>query len=626
MLEALRKGASSWVAKILFGILVVSFAIWGIGDVFRGFGGNTLATVGTTKLTPQAYESLFTRELNALSESVNRQITPQEGRALGLDQRVFAGLLIDSHVQSLGLGISQPALLERIQSAEVFKGFSGKFDHEKFQQVLRNNNLSEQGFLETERRQALREQALSGLGGEGSTPQIMLDVLNRYQNEKRVIDYFVLHARQVAEPAAPDEAALKAFFERRKTGYAVPELRRLGLLEADPQVLKAGFTITDAEIEAYYKSHEASFDTPERRRILQIVFADKAAADKAQADLTSGKPFLDVAHEAGRSDTDIDRGLVTKDQLVDQAVADSAFSLAKDTNSATIEGDLGVSIVRVKEIEPAVKKTLADVRDEIKDRLALEKANAELQNLYDKVEDERAKGSALKEIATNLGLKYTEVPAVAKAGTDADGKAVPAALIASNLLTTAYDADVGVETEPLERAQGGYVWVDVLEVIPSRERTLDEVKADLTTAYIAAEKSKALSAKAEDLVKRANAGEDLSKLATEMATTVKTSEPLTRTSATPDLPETALPLAFSLAKDSASWTPGTDDTTRLIFRLKEIVPAEALTEETRKNLSTRLSQLRSADVASQYVAGLQSQFGLTVNQDLYKRLYGTGEQ
>jgi peptidyl-prolyl cis-trans isomerase D len=397
-------------------------------------------------------------------------------------------------------------------------------------------------------------------------------------------------------------------------------------LEADPHVLKTTFTIPDTEIEAYYKSHEAAFDTPERRRILQIVFADKAAADKAQSDLAAGKPFLDVAREAGRSDTDIDRGLVTKDQLVDQAVAQAAFALAKDVNSATIEGDLGVSIVRVKEIEPAVKKTLADVKDEIKDRLALEKATAELQNLYDKVEDERAKGTALKDIATSLGLTYTEVPGVAKTGTDAEGKAVPAALIAANLLTTAFEADVGVETEPLERAQGGYVWVNVLEVVPSRERTLDEVKADLTTAYIAAEKSKALSAKAEDLVKRATAGEDFAKLATEMATMVKTSEPLTRTSTSPDLPETALPQAFSIAKDAVSWTPGADGSSRLIFRLKEIVPAEPLSEDTRKSLSTRLSQLRSADVAAEYVAGLQAQYGVTVNQDLYKRLYGTGEQ
>ncbi|MFO1173058.1 MAG: peptidyl-prolyl cis-trans isomerase [Hyphomicrobiaceae bacterium] len=625
MLEALRKGAGSWVAKILFGILVISFAFWGIADVFRGFGGNTLATVGSTTLTPQSYESLFTRELNALSESVRRQITPQEGRALGLDQRVFAGLLIDTHIHDLGLGISHDALLARIQSSEAFKGFSGKFDPAKFQEVLANNGLSEQGFLETERRQALREQALSGLAGETTTPQVMLDAVNRYQNEKRVLDFFVLDEKQVAEPAAPDEAALKAFYDRRKKDYTVPELRRIGLLEADPQALKSGFTVPDAEIETYYKSHEASFDTPEKRRILQIVFPDKPAAEKALAELAAGKDFLDVAKAAGRSDTDVDRGTVTKDQLVDQAVADAAFSLAKDTNSAVIEGALSVSIVRVKEIEPAIKKTLADVKDEIKDRLALDKANAALQDLYDKVEDERAKGSTLKDAAAVVGLKYTEVPGVSLAGTDADGKTVPAAAIAANLLKTVFDADVGVETEPLERAQGGYVWVDVLEVIAPRERALDEVKPKLTEAYIAAEKAKALSAKAEDLVKRANAGEDLAKLATEVAATVKTSEPLTRTSGSPDLPETALPLAFSLAKGSASWTPGTEGTTRLIFRLKDIVAPEALTEETRKNLAAKLAQLRSTDVASEYVAGLRTQYGLTINQDLYNRLYGTKE-
>ncbi len=154
--------------------------------------------------------------------------------------------------------------------------------------------------------------------------------------------------------------------------------------------------------------------------------------------------------------------------------------------------------------------------------------------------------------------------------------------MANGLLRTVFEADVGVETEPLERTKGGYVWVDVLEVIPEREKTIDEVKPALTEAYIAAEKSKALSAKADELIKRANAGEDLAKLATEMGGTVKTSEPLTRSSAAADLPETTLPLAFSLAKDGAAWTPSADDTQRVIFRLKNIVPAAPLAEETQQ--------------------------------------------
>lgn len=626
MLESLRKGASSWVAKLLFGILVVSFAFWGIGDVFRGFGTNTLATVGGVALTPQQYDQLFQRELQSMSERAGRQLTAQQGRALGVDQQVFSGLLMDAHGRSLGLGLSNDALMQRIQRDPAFSGLGGKFDRDKLEAVMRANGLSEQGFLEHERRQALRQQVLSVFDGATDTPSVLLDAVNRYQNEKRVLDYFLIGLDKVAEPAAPDEAALKAFYERRKKDYAVPELRRLALLEADPEVLKAKFDIPAADQEAYYKAHASTFDTPERRRVLQIVFPDKTAADKAHAELVAGKSFLDVARAAGRSDTDIDRGFVTREQLVDPKVAEVAFSTAKEAFSAPIEGDLAVSIIRIREIEPAIKKTFADVKDEIKDRLALEKATAELQNLYDKVEDLRAQGTALKDVASQLDLKFTEVAGVSREGSDADGKPIEAVTVASDLLRTVFEADVGVETEPMERTKGGYLWADVLEVIPERDKTIDEIKPALMEAYIKAEKSKALSAKADELLKRANAGEDLAKLATEMGGTVKTSEPLTRSGQAADLPEATMPLAFSLAKDGAAWTPSADDTQRIIFRLKAVEPPAALEEETKKTVTSRLAQMRAADLAAQYVGGLEKQLGLTVNADLYKRLYSTSDQ
>lgn len=626
MLEALRKGASGWVAKILFGLLVVSFAFWGIGDVFRGFGTNTLATVGGVNLTPQQYDQLFQRELQATSERMKRQLTPLQGRALGVDTQVFSGLLMDAHGRSLGLGLSNDALMQRLQNDPAFFGVGGKFDRDKLQAVMRANGLSEQGFLEHERRQALRQQVLSVFEGASDSPTVLLDAVNRFQNEKRILDYFTLGLDKVAEPAAPDEAALKTFYDRRKKDYTVPQLRRLGLLEADPEVLKAKFDVPEAEQEAYYKAHEATFDTAESRRVLQIVFPDKAAADKAHAELVTGKSFLDVARAAGRSDTDIDRGFVTREQLFDPKVAEAAFTTAKEAFSAPIEGELAVSIVRVNEIMPAVKKTFADVKAEIKNRLALAKATAELQNLYDKVEDLRAQGTALKDVASQLGLEFTEVAGVSSEGSDADGKPVEAVTVANGLIRTMFEADVGVETEPLERSGSGYVWADVLEVIPEREKSIDEIKPALTEAYIKAEKSKALSAKADEIIKRANAGEDLAKLATEMGGALKTSEPLTRSSAAADLPESTLPLAFSLAKDGAAWTPSGDDTQRIIFRLKRVEAAAPLEEETKKNVTARLAQMRGSDLAAQYVGGLEKQLGLTVNQELYKRLYSTSDQ
>ena len=88
MLEAMRRGAQTRVAKLLFGILCVSFGIWGVADVFQGWGRGSIAEVGNTAISAEDFRRAYQNELNRISEQVKRHITAEQGHAMGLDRRV----------------------------------------------------------------------------------------------------------------------------------------------------------------------------------------------------------------------------------------------------------------------------------------------------------------------------------------------------------------------------------------------------------------------------------------------------------------------------------------------------------------------------------------------------------
>ena len=190
-----------------------------------------------------------------------------------------------------------------------------------------------------------------------------------------------------------------------------PSSARSGLLVLSVDELKKTISVTSAEAQAAYNNSQNTYNTPERRRVQQIAFKDKAAAEAAKKAIAGGKSFADAAKEAGAKDSDIDLGLVSKDRLIDPKIADATFSLAKDTVSDPVEGRFATVLLRVSDIQPAVNRTFADVKDQVKDKLAATKAADLMQGQVDHVEDQRSAGKSLKDIADEMKLQFYEIPA-----------------------------------------------------------------------------------------------------------------------------------------------------------------------------------------------------------------------
>jgi peptidyl-prolyl cis-trans isomerase D len=624
MLDALRKGAGSIAAKILLGILILSFAVWGVGDMIVGRPSNSVASIGGESVSIEEYQRRFDRELTLFGLRIGRRLSPQEGRSIGLDQRVLGQLLVDAHARKLGLGLGDEAIAARIQQIPMFKGSDGKFSKARFDEMIRQLGFTEQGFVHYERLESIRNQILTQL--RTLAPSTLVEAANRFENEERKVEHFTVPLAKAGAVAEPDAARLKEFFEQNSRDFMAPETRKLIVALATPDALKSKVSVTPEEVRELYDKNLSRYGTPEKRRVQQITFPDKAAAEKAHAELSSGKDFLEVAKAAGRSQSDIDRGLVDKSGLVDRAIAEAAFALAKDAFSAPVEGALSTSIVRVSEIIAGVQKPFEEVRQEIEEELRLERARRLIGKLHDDVEDRRAAATPLKEIAGELGLKLVEIAAATRDGKDREAKPIAELEAFPQILKLAYESDVGVETDPVDLGRDGYAWVDVLEVTPERQKTLDEVKEAAEAAYIAAEGKRLLTKLAEELADRAEKGEDIAKLAGEAGGTVATSAAFKRGAAPESLPPTLPQRAFSLAKGGAASVASADGKSRVVFRVIDIAAPKPLDEASRKALSEALARQAENDLSAQYAEAVQQSVGLSIDQSVMQRIAGEASQ
>ena len=625
MLEILRQGATGWVAKILMGLLVLSFVGWGVmtrqvGDIN---GAKTLVTVGGQNITTTQYQRLFNQELLRVEAQAHQKIPVATAHQIGVDGQVISGLLVDAHARDLNLGISDQALAGILANDKTLQGPDGSIDPKAYAFLLQQLNMTDAGYRAYLRRNAVRGQLLGSIGGANPAPQILVDAFMQMQGEERTLDYFLVPPSKAPAATTPDDAKLKEFFDTRKDQYKAPEYRVAGVLLASPDDIKGTMTITDDEVKAEYERTKGSFGKAELRHVQLMSFQDKAAAEKALTAIKTGKDFMAVAKDAGLAEKDVDRGLIVKGALLDTAAADAAFKLDKDMVSDIIDGALATSIVRVVEIQPGVVKTFDDVKDAVKDTLGRAKALKALLDFHGKIEDALGGGGQLKDLPAKFPFKYSELPAMDKDGKGIDGKPGSSLTALPAILKAAYTGDVGVEAAAIDLGQAGWAWVEVKDVKPARQKPLDEVKADVTTAYQENETAAALGKLALELSDRSNKGEDFAKLAAEAGGTVKTAAAITRRKAADGIPPAAAQLAFSLAKGAAASLTAIDGKSKLVFKVTDVKPAKPLDDATRKGLAGQLGQELGSGLTAAYLASLEKTYGFSMDKAEFDRMAGS---
>jgi peptidyl-prolyl cis-trans isomerase D len=611
---------------IVMGVLIVSFAVWGIADIFKGFGASSLARVGKTEISIEQFRQIYTEKLQQLGRSFGRPLTMEQARAFGLDRQVLqqtiAEAALDEEARRMGLAQSQEETMRLIYTDPNFKGLGGAFDAARFQATIRQFGYTEQRYLAEQRRVGLRRQIAGTISAGLEPPPLLIDALTRFQTEQRSIDYIKLDAAQAGTIDTPSPEALAAYFEDKKIQFRAPEYRKLAFVAVTPEELGKWTEVSDEDAKKTFDLRRDRIGTPEKREVQQMFFPNAEEALTARSRITSGTSFDDVAKERNLNLADVDLGIIAKTAIIDPAIADAAFALPSGEVSQPIKGQFGVALVRIGKIEPGTTPTYESVAAQVKKELATERARAKVAEIQSKMEDERGGGANVVEASQKLGLTPITIDAVDRSGRLPSGEPVANIPRGLDVVSQAFNSDTGADNDAIPFA-GGYVWYDVLGITPSRERTLDEVRPQVEAKWREDQVSAKLKIKAAELAQKLEQGGTLADAAASVSTKVETATGFRRDASLPGVPSAVITAAFRTAKDGVGQTPGAGGSEWFVYRVTDIkVPPVETASDDVKKLKDTLQRGLTDEQTAQYVTRIESEIGTSINQAAFAQVTG----
>lgn len=624
MLAGIRTFSKSIFAKIIFGVIALSFVIWGLNASMLNLGtSREVAEIGSQKVTPVELDRAFQRSVqnmrNVFGPNFNQQQAVQMGLLNNTVQSIVSQKVLREDAKNIGIGISDEKVRDTIFASDNFKDpTTGQFSRDRFLQSLYQAGYTEQEFIEGVRGDLMSQQVVGSLTGTASVPDMMAKQIVAYRNEQRAGSYFALNASAFADIATSDDATLRAYHEENAPQFTAPESRDVTLATLSASDLMATVTVSEEEIAESYKQREAEFQVPEKRTVEQILFApnDEQSAQEAYKKLQGGADFMEVAAEAGMDESLVKLGEFTANDILPD-LSEATFALSEGGVSEPVETALGWHIIRVPSITAGSTQTLDEVRDIIVDGLKQFKAEDAIYDLAATFDEELGAGTAIEDAARDVGAKTYKLNGVVRG----DGLAGEAIDGADEINAKIFELESGEESFLEETATGTRFVVRLENITPSALRPFEDVREDVIAAWEADERQKLMLAKAEELANSINTtGADLAGLASEDGASVMESGLTKRTGQGlgDDVNPAVAAALFTLEERKAKAIQTGEDV--LVVKLDEIKSADANTVDAGR-VTDELKEAINEDILAQYLTYLREEISVSVNNSVINGLY-----
>jgi len=612
MLAGIRSFSKSIFAKIILGVIAISFVGWGLNASMLNLGtSRQVAEIGSQNISPAELDRAFQRSIqnmrSVFGPNFDRQQAIQMGLLNNTVQNLVSQKILRENAKEMGIGISNEKVRDTIFASPGFQNeTTGQFDRERFLQALYSSGYTEPEFIEGVRGDMMGQQVVGSLAGAVNAPDVMAQQIAAYRNEQRSGSFFALNASQFDNIETPDDAALRKYHEENAPQFTAPESRNVTLVTLSAADLAANMDVTDDEINEAYNHRLPEFQTPEKRVVEQILFAPNEKESAQEKKKTE---------DAGMDPSIVKLGEFTADNILPD-LRDATFGLEEGAFSEPVETALGWHIIRVTAITPERTETLDQVRDDVEEGVKQFKAEDAIYDLAARLDDELGAGTPLEEAANAVGAKTYKLNDVVRGeGLDAD--------IADSAEINAmiFELDKGEDSFLEETSTGVRYVARVDEVAPAALRPFEEVRDDVVAAWKADERNRLMLEKADQLAASINdQNADIASLATSDNVEITESGLTKRTGqglADGVSPAVAAAL-FTLDEGKAKAIQSGENV--LVLKLDEI-KAATIAEGDADPVVTELKQALNEDILAQYLDYLQDEISVSVNNSVINGLY-----
>ncbi|MBK5299383.1 MAG: SurA N-terminal domain-containing protein [Vicinamibacteria bacterium] len=427
MLDGMRRH-KNWLKWSLF-LVVVAFIALYFPD-FIGTGSSAslnaeVARVGDERISAATFRRVYQRQMQAYSQAYGGSVNQQMLKQLGVDQQILRQLIDEraavAEAKRLGLTISDAEVAHRIFAIPAFQQ-NGVFAGEQlYAQILASQNppLTKAEFEDNLRQSLLVDKLRAALTDWVAVTNSEIEAEFTRRNEKVKAEIVVFNADGVRDQVLVTDADVAAFFELHKEDYRIGERRKIKYALVDVEQLRARAVVLPGEVEKYYRDNEPQYTTPEQVRASHILLktegkdeaAVKARAEALLTQVKGGADFAALARKESEDDQskaqggDLDyfgRGRMVKE------FEEVAFSLPVGQVSDLVKSSFGFHIIRVTDKKPEARRSLDQVRQQITDQLAFERAQTQASALADQIAKDARTPADLDRVASSRGLTVAE--------------------------------------------------------------------------------------------------------------------------------------------------------------------------------------------------------------------------
>jgi peptidyl-prolyl cis-trans isomerase D len=525
VLEAIRKHAQGWLAKVILGLIAITFALFGIDSYMKGDkSGGIVAEVGDVGVSREELAREIQAQSDRMREALGPTFDPAVTETVDFRKKVLDNLIerkaLLQDAQKLKFLAPDAYIASVLAQIPAFQQ-DGKFSQQRYEAVLRQNGRTP-GQFENELRQSFMLDAITSPVSLAAFPSsTSVSEIARLVAQQREIAWADLPASSVASQVKLTPADVERYYTDHKAKFTEPEQIRAEYLVLDMAAVSAGITVSDQAIADYYKSNAAQFGQPEQRSASHILIAvDKnanaAARAKAKAKAielfetlqkTPGR-FADLARtqsqDPGSAAQDGSLGSFSRGMMV-KPFEDAVFSMKPNEIRGPVETDFGYHIIRLDGIKPAKITPLAQVRDAVVDAVRKQQAQKAFADQADSF------GNLVYENANSLQPAATAAKLTIKQSGWMTARNAPAPFNHAGLMDALFSPESiksRQNTEAIEVQPGTLVAARVVDYRPARLRPLAEVSQTIEAQLHAEQSARLLSQKGEATVQALTKGNE----------------------------------------------------------------------------------------------------------------------
>ena len=487
MLDLLRRNASGPFGLTLIILLVLAFSVWGIGDIFRNYDVGTLARIGDREVDSQEFLFRYNREINRISNELERFVSNEEARDSGIDIQILTNLLVEKTLNSsadeMKLRPSDNSLTERLKNTSSFRNAFNQFDKNVFNQVLRQNGITEDLFFSMERDSIAQAQIYRALFENLNISKEFSNLIHRFQNEDRSVDYLVLNTNtENVDPYEINNQELLSYYNNNRDNYKSESKRDFTLLTLLKSEISSLIEVEEEIIKEIYENNLSDYETPEKRTYYVIPFNSSEEVNSALNNFKENTDINNIIVSRGLSVEDVLQSSISLEEGLNEAISNKAFEVDKNILAGPVQGPFGPTLIYVTKIESSLKKTFLEVKEKIEQDYKSEETQDKIYEIYNVIEDQRAAGLTFEEIALENNLKLSQYSSVNDNGSNFSNSDIDLAL-RNLIIETIFDSDIGLEMDPLEDQNGNVVFIRVdnidEETILNFDNVQNEVRSDI---------------------------------------------------------------------------------------------------------------------------------------------------